>query len=104
MRSQQGEEVKMATFFMFGRYSEAALKDISPKRTEKTADIVKKLGGEYKSGYALLGKEDLVLIVELPGIEQAVQCSLQLHKLTGISFSTSPAISVDQFDALAAKV
>jgi len=94
----------MSTFFMFGRYSEAALKEISAKRTEKSTAIINKLGGHYKSGYALLGKSDLVLIVELPGIEQAVQCSLALHKLTGISFSTSPAIPLDQFDELAVKV
>ena len=94
----------MATFFIFGRYSEAALKDISAKRTEISTAIINKFGGQYKSGYALLGENDLVLIVEFPGIEQAVQCSLALHKLTGISFSTSPAIPIDQFDELAAEV
>ena len=94
----------MATFFLFGMYSEAALKDISAKRTEKSTAIINKFKGKYKSGYALMGENDLVLIVEFPGIEQAVQCSLALHKLTGISFSTSPAIPIDQFDELAAEV
>ena len=94
----------MATFFIFGRYSEAALKEISAKRTEKSITIINKFGGQYKSGYALMGENDLVLIVEFPGIEQAVQCSLALHKLTRISFSTFPAIPIDQFDELAAEV
>ncbi len=93
----------MATFLMFGRYSEGAIKEISAKRTEKSAAIIKKYGGEYKGGYALLGERDLVLIAELPGIEQAMQCSLALHKLTGIGFSTYPAVSIEQFDELAAK-
>lgn len=94
----------MATFLMFGRYSEAAVKGISAKRTEKTVEILKKLGGQYTAGYALLGADDLVLIVELPGIDQAVQCSLELHKLTGISFRTCPAMPIDRFDELAAKI
>ena len=94
----------MSTFFMFGRYSPAAIKEISAKRTDKTAGIVKNFGGELKSGYALLGEYDLVLIVELPGIEEATKCSIALHKLSGISFSTVPAIPVDRFDKLASEI
>jgi uncharacterized protein with GYD domain len=94
----------MATFLMFGKYSAGAIKDISAKRTEQSTATIEKYGGKYKSGYALMGDRDLVLIVEFPKIEQVVQCSLALHKLTGISFSTSPAVSIDQFDELAAQV
>ena len=94
----------MSTFFLLGRYSESAVKEISAKRTEKAAATIQKFGGQFKSGYALLGDYDLVLIVELPGVEQAMQCSLALHKLTGIAFSTAPAVSIDQFDKLAANV
>lgn len=94
----------MSTFFLFGKYSPASIKNISAKRTEKTAEIVKKFGGELKSGYALLGDKDLVLIVELPGIEEAIKASIVLHKMSGISFSTAPAVSVEQFDKLAAEI
>ena len=90
----------MATFFMFGKYSADALKGISAKRTEKAAALVKKFGGEVKSGYALLGKYDLVLIVELPDTEKAMQTSVALSKLTGIGFTTSPAVSVEAFDKI----
>jgi uncharacterized protein with GYD domain len=51
-----------------------------------------------------LGEHDLVIIAEVPGTEAAMQCSLALHKLTGIAFTTAPAVSVDQFDKLAAGV
>jgi uncharacterized protein with GYD domain len=91
----------MATFFLFGRYSAASLKEISAKRTQTAADIVKKLGGELRSMYALLGEHDLVAIVELPGVNEAMKCSLTLARESGISFSTAPAIPVDQFDKLA---
>ena len=75
----------MSTYFFFGRYSESALKEISAKRTEKAATTIQKFGGEVKSVYALLGEHDLVIIAEVPGTEAAMQCSLALHKLTGIA-------------------
>jgi uncharacterized protein with GYD domain len=94
----------MATFFLFGRYSAASLKDISAKRTQAAAATVKKYGGELKSLHALLGKHDLVLIAELPGIPEAMKCSLALSRQTGIAFTTAPAIPVEQFDKLASEL
>jgi uncharacterized protein with GYD domain len=90
----------MATYFMFGSYSEEAVKRISARRTEKASELIAKYGGTLKSGYALLGEDDLVLIVDLPGVEQAMQVSVALTKLTGISFTTVPAVPVDTFDKI----
>jgi uncharacterized protein with GYD domain len=90
----------MATYAMFGKYSPEAVKEISAERTNKAAALIKKHGGELKSGYALLGEKDLVLIVELPGTEQAMKTSLALTKLLGISFTTAPAVSVEDFDKM----
>jgi uncharacterized protein with GYD domain len=90
----------MATYFMFGKYSAEGMKGISAERTEKAAALVKKYGGEVKSGYILLGEQDIVLIVELPGTEQAIKASVALSKLTGISFSTAPAVSIEEFDKM----
>jgi uncharacterized protein with GYD domain len=93
----------MPTFFMFGKYSSESLKGITPKRTDKTLKLLKELGGEVKSIYALLGKTDLVLIVDLPNIEQVMKASVALHKLTGISFSSVPAVTVEEFDKMMAE-
>jgi len=90
----------MATFMMFGKYSQDAVKQINPKRTEKAKDLIKKHGGKIKSGYALLGRFDLVLIVELPDSEQAMKTSVALSKMLGISFTTAPAVSMEDFDKL----
>ena len=90
----------MATFMMFGKYSRNSIKQISEKRTEKAKELVKKNGGEIKSGYALLGETDLVLVVELPDVEQAMKTSVALSKMLGISFTTAPAVSMDDFDKL----
>jgi uncharacterized protein with GYD domain len=93
----------MATFFLFGKYSAESMKEISAKRTQTAADIVKKLGGEMKGLWALLGEHDLVMMVELPGINEAMKCSLSLARESGIGFTTAPAIPVEQFDKLAEK-
>ncbi len=93
----------MATFFMFGSYSHEALKGVSAARTKKAVSLIEKLGGKVLAMYALLGKYDLVLITEFPALESAVKCSVELNKLTGIAFSTQPALALEEFDRLAAK-
>jgi len=90
----------MATFVMFGKYSNEAVKGISADRTSKANDMVKKYGGEIKSMYALLGENDLLFVIEFPGLEAAMKASVALNKLTGISFTTSEAISVARFDEI----
>lgn len=91
----------MATFVMLGKYSSEALKEISAERTQRAVSTIKKFGGEVSSMYTLLGDHDLVLIVDLPGVEQAMQASIALNKSTGIAFTTSPALKVEDFDKLA---
>ena len=54
--------------------------------------------------YSLLGEKDLVFIVTFPGIEQAMKASVALGKMTGISFTTSPAVTVEEFDKMMAEV
>jgi len=94
----------MATFLMFGKYSPEALKQISSKRTKEAASLIKKFGGEVKAMYALLGEKDLIFILTFPGMEQAMKASVALSKLTGISFATYPAVTVEDFDKLMAEV
>lgn len=92
----------MATYLMFGKYSPEALKGISAKRTDEVKALIKKHGGELKSAYAALGGVDLVMIVDLPDTARAMAASAALAKSTGIAFTTSPALTVEEFDKLAA--
>ncbi|MFC2031110.1 GYD domain-containing protein [Chloroflexota bacterium] len=94
----------MATFVMFGEYSREGLKGISADRTMQANEILRKFGGEVSAGYALLGTIDLVLIVDFPRKEQAMQASVALSKLTGIAFRTAPAVAMAEFDRLMADV
>lgn len=94
----------MATFLMFGKYSSEALKGISSKRTEEASNLIKRFGGEVKATYSLLGEKDLVIIVTFPGIEGAMKASVALSKMSGVSFTTSPAVTVEEFDKLMTEV
>ena len=88
----------MATYFMFGKYSQESIKEISAERTDNTIALIEKHGGKLTAGYALLGDKDLVLIVDQPNTEQAMKTSVALSKMLGIGFSTSPAVTIETFD------
>ncbi len=90
----------MTTYFMFGRYSKEAVKGIASKRTAKAEKLIAGFGGKLRSVYALLGEYDLVIIAELPGTQEAFHASIEITRETGISFTTSPAIAVADFDLM----
>ena len=90
----------MPIFMMFGKYSSEALKGISSERTDRAVDLIKKHGGQIRSMYAVLGEHDLVFIIDFQDTEKALAASVDLHRLTGISFTTSPVVDVEEFDRL----
>ena len=94
----------MKTFFIFGKYSSTAFQSISADRTKKAVDQIKRFNGEVKSMYALLGEKDLAFIADFPDTSQAMKASIALSKLTGISFTTSEATPVEEFDKLVSDV
>ncbi len=94
----------MNTFVMLGRYSSQALKTASAARTRKAEHIIGRAQGKIRAMYALVGEYDLMLIVEVPSIESAIKVSAGLTRLTGISFTSVPAISVNEFDRLITEI
>ncbi len=92
----------MAKFFMYGKYTKEAMEDISADRTKKALDAIAKAGGKVNSMYALLGKYDVVLIADFPGVAEVMKASVALNKLTNISFTSFPAISIEEFDKIIA--
>jgi len=90
----------MATFFMFGRYTTEALEKVSVDRTRQVRRVMEELGGQIKGVYALLGEYDIVLIVELPRMAEAMKASIILKRLTDISFFTAAAMPVEEFDQI----
>jgi uncharacterized protein with GYD domain len=90
----------MATFFMFGKYSADGVQNIGIERTQQAIEEIKKLGGSVTAMHALLGEYDLLFCVQLPTVDDAMKASIALTRLTGISFTTCPAITVEAFDHL----
>jgi len=90
----------MTTYIMFGKFAAGAVKEISAERTKKSVEIIERNGGKVKSLYALLGETDTLAIVDFPSLEQAMKASVELTRLLGISFTTSPAVTIEEFDKL----
>ncbi len=93
----------MQMFFMFGKYSSEAMRRISKERTRQVLEIAARHNGEIVDMYALLGAYDLVLITKFPDIKHALKASVDITKETDISFSTLPALPVEEFDELVGK-
>lgn len=94
----------MPIFMMFGKYSKEALYNASPERTKRVVEIIEQNGGKVVSMYAVVGEHDLVFTLDLPDTEKALAISVAIGKLTGISFTTSPVVDVEQFDRLLSEV
>lgn len=92
----------MSTYLMLGKYSPEARKAISAERTDEALALIKENGGEIRAGYALLGDTDLAILVDLPDTGSAMKTSIGLGNLLGVSFSTVPAVTVEEFDRLMA--
>jgi len=88
----------MATYFLTGTYGADAIKGISRKRTADVTKMIEDIGGKIVSIYLLLGEKDLVIIAEFPGMKEVIKGSVSISKLTGISFTTYPAITSEEFD------
>ena len=90
----------MSIFLMFGKYSSRALEGISAERTEKAVELIKAHEGKIRSMFAVMGEHDLVFTIDFPDAEKAMAASIALRQLTGITFTTSPVVEVEEFDRL----
>lgn len=90
----------MTTFIMTGRYSTEGIKLISVERTTKAAEIVEQCGGKIVVTYATMGEADLLAIMEFPDVYEAMKASVELNRALGISFSSVPAVRIEEFDKL----
>lgn len=90
----------MATYFMFGNYSQNSVQNISAKRTADAVSVIEKNGGKLSAGYALLGDIDLILIVDFPSNEDAMKASVALSQMLGVAFTTAPGVKFEEFDKL----
>ena len=94
----------MAIFIMYGKYSREAVELISAERHLEVDKLLERFGGKMKAEYCMLGEKDVLFIIELPGTREAMQLSIALSRMTGITFNTSAAVTVTEFLELAAEL
>ncbi len=90
----------MRTFLIFGKSSPEELKEISLKYRAEVVRLVNSFGGDVRSMYVMFRERYLILIFAFPGIKGAMRASIALSKLTGISFTTSPEVAIDEFNKI----
>jgi uncharacterized protein with GYD domain len=89
---------------MFGKYTPDAIRDISTERTDEAVKLIENAGGKIVSMHATLGEYDLIVIAEFPSVKEAMKASVGLNMVTGISFSTTPAIPAADFDKMVSEI
>lgn len=87
-------------FLMLGKYSLEAIKGIKKERTKKVISLIEENNGKVEAMFALLGGYDLAFVVSFPSVREAIRASVEITRLTGISFNSLPAISIEEFDKL----
>ena len=88
----------MRTFLIFAKSSPQELKEISLKYRAEVVSLVNSFGGNVRSMYVMLKERYLILTLSFPEIKTAIKASIALSKLTGISFTTSPAVFIEGFN------
>lgn len=73
----------MGTYIMLGKYSREGMRDISADRTRQVGKLVEKLGGKVEGIFAVLGKYDLVLRLQLPDTAMAMKASHRAGQADG---------------------
>ena len=94
----------MQTYYLLGKYTPDAIRDISTDRTRRATEIVQHSGGEILLINALLGPYDVAIVAKFPGNVEATRASLAITRMTGIAITTCPAMPIDDFDRLASEV
>lgn len=90
----------MGIYMMFGKYNPGSMAEISPQRSDEAQALIQSNGGTVQAAYAMLGDNDLLLVVDFPDLSAAIKTSVNLSKHLGVSFSTTPAVTIEEFDKL----
>ncbi|HVQ37476.1 MAG TPA: GYD domain-containing protein [Pyrinomonadaceae bacterium] len=96
----------MATYITLLRYTSqgaANVKD-SPARLDAGREAFKKFGVEIKDTYLLMGRYDLLCVIEAPDDETLAKCILTLGSQGNVETETMKAWNEDDFRRIVASV
>jgi uncharacterized protein with GYD domain len=92
----------MPRYLLQARYTtqgiEGLVKDSASGRRADVQAAVKALGGKLEAFYYAFGKEDAVLILELPDSTKAAALSLTVSGAGAVRVRTTPLLTVEEID------
>jgi uncharacterized protein with GYD domain len=94
----------MATYITLFRYTQQGVTSIkqSPGRIDATRQAYKALGVEIKAIYLVMGRYDLVALVEAPDDVAAAKAALSVASKGNVSSETLRAFAEDEFRSIVA--
>ncbi len=83
----------MATYVLLIRWTEQGIRQVkdSPNRLDKAKNVLKEMGGQFKSILMTMGDYDLVMIYEAPDDAIAARFTLMLGMLGNVRTTTLKA-------------
>jgi len=96
----------MALYVTLWKYTKDGLVDIkkTPRRFEMVKKLISDAGGKLISIYGLIGKYDLVTVMEMPSEKVAATTILKICSTGRITSQTMTALSIDDFLSIIKKV
>jgi uncharacterized protein with GYD domain len=88
----------MSTYIILVKFTQKGMESIqdSPKRLEAARKLGKSLGGEITAAYYTMGQYDMVVIMEAPSNEAALEGILKTGSLGNVKTETLVAIPAEK--------
>jgi uncharacterized protein with GYD domain len=96
----------MQTYVTLWKYTKDGLMDIKKtnKRFELAKKVVKDAGGKVLAAYGLIGKYDLITVMEMPNEQVAAATILKICSTGRVTSQSMTALSLDEFINITKKV
>ena len=89
----------MATYIMLVKYTQKGIENIkqSPARLEEAKKAAKAVGAQIKEFYLVMGRYDIVIVLEAPDAETVAKCALSLSSKGNVTTETLCAFTEDEY-------
>lgn len=89
----------MATYIMLMNWTDQGAKSVkdSPKRLDSARQVARKAGCELRDFYMVMGKHDMVAILEAPNDESAAKFTLSVAGTGNVRTTTMKAFSEAEY-------
>ena len=89
----------MATYIILVRFTQQGIQNIKqgPTRLDAAKQTFRAIGAEMKEFYSVMGKYDIVLVVEAPDDETMAKVTLAIGSLGNVRTETLRAFTEDEY-------